>query len=118
MPKYERCHHFTRVTLETAVGQARVCGLLASWPGTTTLQTAFCKEKVVPQEGRRRQGAKKPCNLACSGATYPVKALTAIMLEVFMHLSTPTSSLMPFLGSAIRAPVLTRQRSHFKMKWR
>jgi len=84
--------------LETVVGQARMCGFSASWLGAPTRQTAFCKEKVVPQEGRGRQGAEKLCSLACSSVIFQAKLLTKEIRNVFMHLSIQESGLLPFPG--------------------
>lgn len=78
--------------LETVVGQARMCGFSASWLGAPTRQTAFCKEK------QRRQGAEKPCSLACSGVTLWTKFLTTDIFNPSMYLSIQASGLLLFLG--------------------
>ena len=79
-----------------AVTQA--CGMPHETPASPR-QTAFFKEKVVPQEGRGRQEAEKMCSLACSGVTLRVRFLTKEIPNVFIHLSTQASGLLPFLGS-------------------
>jgi hypothetical protein len=85
-------YHYGLIILETAAGQARVCGFSASWLGATTLQTAFCKEE------QQRQGAEKPYNLACSGVTHSVKLFTKGFFNAFTHSSTLASGLLPVLG--------------------
>ena len=83
------------VTLETAVGRARVgrCGRV--WVGATTQLATACKAKQRPQTWLRR------LNRVRSAVTQKVSAVVAIKVSVHAALPAAASGQLRFLGSLL-----------------
>ena len=93
LPAVATVKQFRRVSLEAAVGRARVGRDAVRWQGATTLR-AHARE-----EEQRRQRAAVRLNRVRSALTQAVKEVVGAELDVHAVLPAEESGQLPFLGS-------------------